>query len=60
MSCRKIAGGGGKGKNYPRWTAPINASRTMAGRPVNSSGDQLKSTNCLSQLRVAFIVLKLL
>jgi hypothetical protein len=27
----------------------------MVSRSVNSSGDQLKSTYCLSQLRVTFI-----
>ena len=27
----------------------------MVSRPVNSSGDQLKSTYCLSRLRVTFI-----
>src|SRR5882724_8024206 len=34
---------------------PSTSRPSMVSRSVNSSGDQLKSTYCLSQLRVTFI-----
>src|SRR5208282_6366134 len=36
---------------------PSTSRPSMVSRSVNSSGDQLKSTYCLSQLSVTFIVI---